>query len=171
MSLSLHVFRRGAVYWWRRRISDLKIKGSVSSRPRLLALSLKTHDPKTARHIGAVLSAKVMAAELSGEWRMLSDEQMRTIIRDKIREYSEIYARTRVVERDGPMKLDLQAGAQEDLHHAWAMQILSEQGVLAASVTERDKQRMHEQGLQHEDHKAVADILRMHFSGVATPAQ
>ncbi len=113
MSLSLHVFRRGAVYWWHRRISDLKIKGRVGSRPHLLSLSLKTHDPKTARTIGAVVSAQVMAAELSGEWRMLNDEQMRTIIRNKIREYSQVYARTRAVEHDGPMKLDAVDGARE----------------------------------------------------------
>ncbi len=113
MSLSLHVFRRGAEYWWRRRISDLKFKGRVGSRPRLLSLSLKTHDPKTARNIGAVVSAQVMAAELSGEWRMLNDEQMRVIIRNKIREYSQVYARTRAVERDGPMKLDAVDGARE----------------------------------------------------------
>jgi integrase len=170
MSLSLHVFRRGAVYWWRRRITGMNDEICVGSRPRLVALSLKTHDPKTARHIAATLSARVMAAELSGEWRMLNDEQMRRIIRDKIREYSEVYARTRVVERGGPMKLDPQAGAQEDLQYAWAMQILSEQGVLSASVTERDKQRMREQGLHDEDHKAVAAILRTHFSGAATPS-
>lgn len=54
MPMIAHVFRRGAVYAWRRRIPARAGNASKSS---YIQVSLHTHDPTKARALGAVLHA------------------------------------------------------------------------------------------------------------------
>ncbi len=53
MALCQNVYRRGAVYWYRRRFPD-----SLSGRSRAVAFSLGVREPRLARAIGAALNAR-----------------------------------------------------------------------------------------------------------------
>ena len=52
MRVAAHVFRRGAVYTWRRRIP---LACGINLKSPYIQLSLRTRDPEIARHLGAVL--------------------------------------------------------------------------------------------------------------------
>ena len=68
MGLATHLFRRGAVYWWRHRIGY-----TVMQHPCVVAFSLRTYEPRVAKRMAVALSATVVVNEISGAWRMLAD--------------------------------------------------------------------------------------------------
>lgn len=75
MSLCQNVVRRGAVYWWRKKIRD-RSAGST----RVLALSLKVREPDLAKRLAALLNVELdnyRAAILSGK---LTIDQTRTLL-------------------------------------------------------------------------------------------
>lgn len=75
MSLCQNVMRRGAVYWWRRKIRDRSAGGT-----RVLALSLKVREPSLAKRLAALLNVQLdnhRAAILSGK---LTIDQTRTLL-------------------------------------------------------------------------------------------
>ncbi|MDR3487964.1 MAG: tyrosine-type recombinase/integrase [Bradyrhizobium sp.] len=67
MALCSNVYRRGGVYWWRRRFTDSLIDGQ-----RLVALSLRVREPAQARFLGAQLNAEAALIVRYGEVRMCS---------------------------------------------------------------------------------------------------
>ncbi len=67
MSLCTNLFRRGAVYWWRRRFASPESKNS-----KIIALSTKTREPKAARLVAARLNAKAVRIDRLLGLRMLS---------------------------------------------------------------------------------------------------
>lgn len=72
MRVAAHVFRRGAVYTWRRRIP---VSCGIEGKSPYIQVSLKTRDPGEARHLGAVLhgeSARVF--ELMASDRLTPEE-------------------------------------------------------------------------------------------------
>ncbi|MCB1537172.1 MAG: hypothetical protein KDJ44_21305, partial [Rhodoblastus sp.] len=80
MGLCANVYRRGAVYWWRK-----KARVGASSAFRTLAVSLMVREPARAKMLGAILNARFILLGpklMSGE---LSLEQTRAIFADFVR--------------------------------------------------------------------------------------
>jgi hypothetical protein len=67
-----HVFRRGATYWWRRRL--IKKTGESGLAP--IAISLRTREPVVARTIAAHLTLESDHILREGHRRMLSAQQV-----------------------------------------------------------------------------------------------
>ena len=79
MSMIVHVFRRGSVYTWRRRVP---IRSGNATKASYIQASLHTHDRAKARVIGAVLNAtSERAFEMTAASR-LTAEQGRTWLDD-----------------------------------------------------------------------------------------
>ena len=71
MPLCPNTYRRGTIYWWRRRFAN-----PATGRRRTLALSLGVRDPRSARIIGAKLNAAAEDAARRLELRMISFEDV-----------------------------------------------------------------------------------------------
>ncbi len=106
MKISAHVFRRGAVYVWRRRI-PLACRNSKTST--YIQLSMRTYDPKIARTIGAILHGKSeQVFELMAEASLTQQEAKAWLEHVVTEELKRIQTR-RLVEQDSP-----ETGAFED---------------------------------------------------------
>ena len=71
-----HVFRRGAVCWWRRRL----IRKTGESDLTLIAISLQTREPMVARTIAAHLTLESDRILREGHRRMLSAQQVKSLL-------------------------------------------------------------------------------------------
>ncbi|SRR6266403_2415312 len=71
-----HVFRRGAAYWWRRRL--IKKCGETGGAP--VAISLRTREPLVARTIAAHLTLESDRILRGGYRSMLSAQQVKSLL-------------------------------------------------------------------------------------------
>ncbi|WP_284179566.1 DUF6538 domain-containing protein [Rhabdaerophilum sp. SD176] len=71
-----HVIRRGAIYYWRRRLPP-----SACCKPRLITLSLNTANPRIARQRAAHLTAKSQQPFEKVRCGMLTDTEFKAIMR------------------------------------------------------------------------------------------
>jgi len=81
MSLCQNVLRRGAVYWWRKKVCDRS-----ANRMRVIAISLKVREPHLAKRLAALLNVKLdsyRAAIMAGK---LTIEQTRALLAHFIEE-------------------------------------------------------------------------------------
>ena len=105
MGLCQNVYRRGAVYWWRK-----KIVGDGSSRSYLIALSLNVREPARARSLAAQLNARFHAMErkmLSGQ---ISRNQVRGVLAQMIRDEIEYRDEWAFCALNAPERLNLEPG-------------------------------------------------------------
>jgi len=81
MSLCQNVLRRGAVYWWRKKVCDRS-----ANRMRVIAISLEVREPHLAKRLAALLNVKLdsyRAAIMAGK---LTIEQTRALLAHFIEE-------------------------------------------------------------------------------------
>ena len=71
-----HVIRRGAIYYWRRRLPR-----STHCARRLITLSLETADPRRARQKAAWLTARSQHAFERAREGMLNETEIKAIMR------------------------------------------------------------------------------------------
>jgi hypothetical protein len=76
-----HVFRRGAVYWWRRRLLKKRGDGELLT----IAISMRTHELSRARSIAAHLTAASDGILRQGKRDVLSAVQIRSILKSVAR--------------------------------------------------------------------------------------
>lgn len=81
-----HVIRRGAIYYWRRRLPP-----STHCAPRLISLSLETADPRRARQKAAYLTARSQHAFERARKGMLNETEIKAIMRLAAIEIEELY--------------------------------------------------------------------------------
>lgn len=81
-----HVIRRGAIYYWRRRLPPLD-----RCKARLITLSLKTADSRIARLRAAHLTARSQQPFEKVRWGMLTDTEFKAIMRLAAMEIEEVY--------------------------------------------------------------------------------
>lgn len=73
-----HVFRRGDVYWWRRRIGPSHVPGDRVRQP--IAVSPRTRERATARLIAAHLMLASEQRKSDRPQAMLTAQQARSIL-------------------------------------------------------------------------------------------
>ena len=136
MPMIAHVFRRGAVYTWRRRVP---VRSGNATKAGYIQVSLHTHDPAKARVIGAALHAtSERAFELMAASR-LTAEQARTWLEHVVKKELDAIDNRRLAEHD-----DISGGGYEDNRlldelAAHCFRLLASQGKSAAFDPSRDK--------------------------------
>jgi hypothetical protein len=155
-----HVFRRGAVYWWRRRL--LKKTGERELAP--IAISLRTRDLSKARTIAAHL-AVASDGILRQEGRdVLSPVQVRSMLESVARAYLAKLDRLAALETaDG---ITAEDGRASDRVMGWARRLQASQGIARVGPAERGI--LTTNGLTEEEIEEVdwtLDLLRKSSRG------
>ena len=93
MTLQTHIFRRGAVYYWRKRMPDLpKIEDKKvrfkENCAKWMTFSLKTRCAASARSLGALLSCECSVIFNREANRMLTVDQSKQLLVNIVREHS-----------------------------------------------------------------------------------
>lgn len=157
MSASSHLERRGAVYYYRRRLPR-----ALSDRigQRFLILSLKTREPMAARYIAAQLDAVFakMTLETSDFW--ISKAQLQDFFRHAYRVHEEIVRRSHAKSLAAGW---LSQGRPDFVHlvEGWAWRLIAQQGV-AASLRPEDMEAMREGGMPEDLFAEVETVLAFH---------
>lgn len=135
-----HVFRRGAVYWWRRRLPV------VAGRSGVLQLSLGTREVRVAGQISAAVtmaSDEVMRQMADGG---LSAAQAKAWLAHVVREQHERLRRLSLAEMSDGAPGAWDENRQADLGAGHAYRLLAERGA-SADVTEADRATLVDEGL------------------------
>lgn len=149
MPLIQNVYRRGATYWWRRRIS-------VSNHQLTVALSLRTADPHAARSIALRLGAAVEDFRMAyGErGQAVSQANLQKIFGDAMRWQLE-----RIL-------LDQTGSGIDPEHHRWTNRAYAEMWrILArqdARWTAEDDERLAAEEWPQEARLLVSDLWQEH---------
>jgi hypothetical protein len=135
MRVAAHVFRRGAVYTWRRRIPA---SCGIGSKSPYIQVSLKTRDPGEARHLGAVLhgeSARVFEQMASDR---LTPEEARTWLEHAVTSELARIRDRRLVELDSADRKERADDLLVDELAAHAYRLLARHGASAVFSPEED---------------------------------
>ena len=156
MRVVQHVFRRGAVYWWRRRL--LKKAGERELAP--IAISLRTRDLSKARTIAAHL-AVASDGILRQEGRaVLSPVQVRSMLESVARTHLAKLDRLAALETADGISAD--DGRTSDRIMGWVRRLQASQGI-AATVGDAERGVLATNGLSREEIEEVnwtLDLLR-----------
>ncbi len=147
-----YVYRRGATYWWRRRL----VKKIGESDRGAVAISLRTREPSIARSIAARLTLEsdhILSEGLPG---MLSAEHVKALLAAAVRRHLRKLDRVAALERaDG---ISAAKGRSRDLVMGWAMRLYSARGITAA-IEPRDHAAILESGLSVDDFSQITATI------------
>ena len=153
MGLTKNLFRRGAVYWWRGRITNIDDKKGS----RTIAFSLGIHDPARAKVLGAALTARIEAMRMRGDFRMLSSEVTTRLLQTML-----VDERAKL-DRDRRADIyhtgDAMAGFGDDLAFAWAYAVIGELGIPHARVSSDYVDLMRADGLPDDFVRRVYSVV------------
>jgi integrase len=155
MSITNHVFRRGAVYTWRRRIP---LGARQGGRTAVLQLSLQTCGRREAQRLAAIVTAESDAVFWAMEHHGLSPAAAKALLERMIRAAQAQFARAELAAMD-----EAQAGAwQENLRFdraaGHAFRLLAVRG-RSATLTEDDRALLTREGMAEEDLARVERLL------------
>lgn len=137
MPVGTNLERRGAVYYWRRRIPPRLVKAGGRSH---LRMSLRTKEPAQARALAARLDATAMEVFMSDDAPALSQQQLEAIFQQVLRDHARKLDTIRAMElRDGLTDPDVLA--REDHAAGLAYTIVARRGA-AATVTTAERRRL-----------------------------
>jgi len=108
MSLCENVYRRGGVYWWRK-----KLRCGQPPTSRLIALSLKVREPSRARALAARLNARFHALGNIMLPANVSLENVRSILAEMVRDEIKYRNEGSFSAQNGPERLDLNPGEDQ----------------------------------------------------------
>jgi len=159
VSVASHLERRGAVYYWRRRLPH-----SVARRLglRFLVISLRTREHISARYIAAQLDAVFEQMTMSGPDIWVSGEQLQALFVKSFRIHQEVIRRTHSSSKaaqEGPYDPDGLLGRAEH----WAYRLIDEQG-LHAKIFPADAAAMRQDGLSDASIADVGELLKWYTS-------
>ncbi|WOH57008.1 hypothetical protein [Bradyrhizobium sp. BWC-3-1] len=161
MRVVQYVFRRGAVYWWRRRL--LKKTGERELAP--VAISLRTRDLSKARTIAAHLAVASDGILRQEGWDVLSPVQVRSMLESVARAHLAKLDRLAALETaDGITPDD---GRASDRVMGWARRLQASQGI-AARVGPAERGILTTNGLTEQEIEEVdwtLDLLRKSSRG------
>ena len=161
MRVVQHVFRRGAVYWWRRRL--LKKAGERELSP--IAISLRTHDLSKARTIAAHLAVASDGILRQEGREVLSPVQVRSMLESVARAHLAKLDRLATLETADGITAD--DGRTCDRVMGWARRLQASQGIVA-TVGMAERQVLAANGLTQEEIDEVSwtlDLLRKSARG------
>lgn len=159
MSVASHLERRGAVYYWRRRLPHQLARRLAQ---RFLVISLRTREHISARYIAAQLDAVFEQMTMTSPDNWVSREQFQAFFRKSFRIHQEVIRRTHTSTlgaSEGPYDPEGFLGRAE----GWAYRLIEKQG-LAAVVRPTDREAMHEDGLSETAIEGVGELLKWYTS-------
>lgn len=154
MSIAPYLFRRGAVYWWRRRLPTNT--QTCGSRARIhLQASLGVRELASARTLSAHLTAWSETAFAAMRTGMLASDQINTLLQGEIGRLRTRYAALAAIDQfDGTRT----AEARQDRVAATAYDLIAARG-LAFDITPADRQRWQTEGLSPEEIDQIRPFL------------
>ena len=149
-----HVIRRGAVYYWRRRLPAALAESRGSA---TLLLGLRTRDPRRARLLGCQVSALADLFLTDPMTQRLSQAQIQALFRNVFTRHLDKLEAVVARERVEP---DFDAGEsrRSDLVMAWVYRLLETRGS-SAGVDERALAQMRDSGLSDATIAEVGGML------------
>ncbi|MCE7028375.1 DUF6538 domain-containing protein [Jiella avicenniae] len=165
MGLHTGIARRGAVYYWRKRLPDgLAERIGVTH----VKFSLKTREAKEARYLGACLNARAADVVMS-EPPTISREQLESLFRETFEQHRRKLSLLADFSRS-EADFDPKAEEAEETAAGWAYRLFSRKG-LAATVDEDDREGFRKAGLPEDIVDKIEPTLeRMKASGEAKPS-
>jgi integrase len=158
VSSNTHLYRRKALYYWRRRLPPT-LRNWFHKRH--LFLSLRTADPIYGRRLVVLLDAKleeiVTAFEQSA--MHLTPPQVDGLLRDVVTTHLHKLERLAAAAKSFP-EFDAARAERDDRRAAWSYRLLHAQGT-SAVVRPLDEQQMSADGMTAVDIAAVQDHLAM----------
>ncbi|OSI20530.1 DUF6538 domain-containing protein [Bradyrhizobium canariense] len=156
--MAFHIFRRQAVYYWRRRTPSPL--ANCLGRPHV-SISLRTTSRaaalRLATQLNLVLDDVAMLAD--GADLDLSGSQIETMLHVVVHRQLAKLDRVALAAKGSP-EFDLDQARTDDKKAFWAYALLDAQGITAV-VRGEDRRRMAEDGLSEADVEAVQDHLAM----------
>jgi integrase len=154
--MAFHIFRREAVYYWRRRPPRALV--NFLDRPHLF-LSLRTTSRVVARRLAAQLDLILEDAAMLADSAdlHLSRSQIETMLRDVLEGHLAKLDRVALAAKAAP-GFDPERARMSDKRAFWTYALLDAQG-FAAVVRAEDRSRMCADGLTDADIEAVQDHL------------
>jgi integrase len=147
-----HVMRRGAMYWWRRRLIE---KAGESTRAPI-AISLQTREPAVARTIAVHLTLESDHILREGRRGMLSAQQVKSLLTAAVSHHLHKLNRVAALElADGVSAAD---GRRSDLIVGWALRLKAARGP-GAAVDAGDHAAMLQSGLSADDITEVGQTI------------
>lgn len=159
MSVASHLERRGAVYYWRRRL-PLALAQRLGQR--FLVISLRTREPICARYIGAQLDAILERMTLTGSDHWVSREQLQAFFRQSFRVHQELIRRTHAGYREA-YHAPYDEHGLNGVAEGWAYRLIEKQGLIAI-VRPEDRAAMQEDGLSETVIESIGELLKWYTS-------
>jgi hypothetical protein len=156
--MAFHIFRRQAVYYWRRRAP--RALANRFGRPHV-SMSLRTTSRIAARRMATQLNLILedVAMLADGADPNLSRSQIETMLHAVVDAHLAKLDRVALAANSSP-GFDLEQARADDKKAFWAYALLDAQGVTAV-VRAEDRERMAQDGLSDSEIKAVQDHLAM----------
>lgn len=154
MAVASHLERRGAVYYWRRRLPEALAQ---RLKQRWVVVSLRTRERKSARYLAAQLdaAAETMMASPPAQW--ITKDQLKDFFRRSFAIHEEIIRRAASMPGSGPADVDLEQRAAQ--YNGWTFRIIAEQG-WPAVVGDADRQRMRAEGCSEAEIATVVGLVQ-----------
>jgi integrase len=156
--MAFHIFRRQAVYYWRRRTPRALAK--VLGRQHL-SMSLQTTNRAAARRLATQVNLFLddVAMLADGTDPQLSRSQIETMLHAVVDGHLAKLDRLAIAAKSSA-SFELQQAKRDDRKAYWAYALLDAQGVTAV-VRAEDRKRMTEDGLSEDEIEAIQDHLAM----------
>jgi hypothetical protein len=158
VSAATHLYRRKAMYYWRRRLPN-----ALASwfHKRHLFLSLKTPEPNFARRLVVLLDAKLEEVVTAFEHAemYLTPSQVDGVLRDVVTKHLDKLQRSSAAAKSFP-NFDASQAKRDDRRAAWTYRLLHAQGPCAV-VRPNDEQQMSAEGMTTSDIAAVQNHLAL----------
>ncbi len=154
MAIVSHLLRRGAVYYWRRKLPPAL--AAYANRKHLL-ISLRTWDPARARSLAIQLDACFEDLLVTPETRLLTPAQLDGILRDVLVRHLAKLGRVAAAAKLA-MGFDRGQAERDDLRTAWVYRLLDAQGP-GAYVADADRAAILAEGFDEKDVEFITDHL------------
>ncbi|SFL80093.1 DUF6538 domain-containing protein [Methylorubrum salsuginis] len=167
MALATNLHRRGAVYYWRRRVPATF---ALATGANWLKLSLRTREPVRARFLAAQLDATAADLFMTTLPDTITKEQLATLFRKAFLGHEVKLDRVAAFARQEP-DFDPAAEMAAEQAMGWSYRVASSRGV-NGRLTEDDRAAMAKAGLAEAEIACVGDCLdAMRRSGALAPSQ
>lgn len=155
MSVTNHVFRRGAVYTWRRRIPVCARRGERAS---VLQLSLQTCGWREAQRLAAVVTAQSHEVFWAMEHQGFTHAAAKVFLEHTIRAAQAQFARADLAALDETRPGAWEENRRFDLAAGHAFRLLALRG-RSASLTEEDRASLAREGMARKDLDLLERLL------------
>jgi len=166
MAATSHLLRRGAVYYWRRKVPRALV--ACANRKHLL-MSLRTWSPLHARSLAIQFDALIEDLIVMPEARFLSQVQLDGMLREVLLKHLAKLDRVAAVAKLAPGFDRLQA-ERDDRRTGWVYRLLDAHGP-NAHVSDADRAAILADGLDQKDVGFIIDHLARLQDGGSVPTK